>query len=255
VIAQVFQVPAFGSIWLPDRAMSSPTPADTSDPPSPQLVWAIVQIAVIWTLSDMGFYFLLPTLGVQLSYNTASISISLYYVFWVGVAFITYWHLYSRWTTFDNRISSYIVWSLSFVGCTLFAAYVLPLLPPTSWTEPWKPPDVRLATPWYFLPKSVEILFQQLLIVAMALTLAQHYTIKKLSAYCAALFGAMHVLLLLAGMPLGYVVRFMVAATLFGSVFPYLILRVPNGLAYSYVVHWIYYAVTVVMPRIFSSSQ
>jgi hypothetical protein len=46
----------------------------------------------------------------------------------------------------------------------------------------------------------------------------------------------------------------MVAAALFGLIFPHLILRVPNGLAYSYIVHWLYYAITVAMPRVFSSA-
>jgi hypothetical protein len=112
------------------------------------------------------------------------------------------------------------VWFLSFTGCLLFAAYVLPLLPPLNWTESWNPPDVRIATPWYFLPKSIEILFQQLLVVALVLTLsAQQYSLRQISIYCALLFGAMHILLVFGGVPLGYVIRFMVSATAFGFVF------------------------------------
>jgi hypothetical protein len=53
--------------------------------------------------------------------------------------------------------------------------------------------------------------------------------------------------------PLGYIVRFGISAAVFGTIFPYLILRVPNGMAYSYIVHWIYYAVSVVLPHIFLS--
>ena len=40
-----------------------------------------------------------------------------------------------------------------------------------------------------------------------------------------------------------------VAATLFGLIFPVLILRVRNGLACSNAVHWLYYALTVIMGR------
>lgn len=128
------------------------------------------------------------------------------------------------------------------------------MLPPTKWVQPWTPPDVAVATQWYFLPKSFEILFQQLLIAALVLSLSDaKLGLAKISIGCAIAFGSMHVLLGLGGMPLGYVVRFVVAAALFGLLFPYLILRVPNGLAYSYMVHWIYYAITVAMPRIFSS--
>jgi hypothetical protein len=137
----------------------------------------------------------------------------------------------------------------------LFAAYVLPLLPSPAWTESWSPPEIRVATSWYFLPKSIEILFQQLLIVALVLALsAQHYSLRKTSVYCALAFGAVHILLVFDGVPSGYVARFALAASVFGFAFPYLILRVPNGVAYSYIVHWLYYAVTVAMPRIVLSS-
>lgn len=223
------------------------------------MLWTLGQIAVIWTVSDLGYYFLLPALGLKANYDAGSIAITLYYLFWVGTAVITFWPVYASWPqygkaiTFENRLTSYLIWSLAFGGCTLFAAYLLPLLPPTKWTQPFSPPEIAVATPWYFLPKSIEILFQQLLVVALVLTLAaQRYSIRRISIYCAALFGAMHLLLAFGGVPWGYVARFVVAATAFGFLFPNLILRVSNGLAYSYIVHWIYYAITVTTPRIFS---
>jgi hypothetical protein len=225
-----------------------------------QLAWSLAQIAAIWTISDAGYYFLLPPLGVTANYNAGSVAITLYYGFWIGIAVITFWPLYrswpryGRWATFENRLTSYIVWSLSFAACIIFAAYVLPSLPAITWTESWNPPDVRVATPSYFLPKSIEILFQQLLIVALVLALsAQRYNIRTISIYCALVFGAAHILLAFGGVPWGYVIRFMVSAAAFGFMFPYLILRVPNGLAYSYVIHWAYYAASVVLPHIFAS--
>lgn len=230
------------------------------DPQQAQFIWTLAQIVGIWVVSDAGYYFLLPVFGVQPSYNVGSVAATLYYGFWIGIAVITFWPLYSswpqygRWATFENRLTSYVVWSLSFAGCILFAAYVLPSLPTISWTESWNPPEVRVATPLYFLPKSIEILFQQLLVVALVLALsAQQYTFRKISIYCALVFGGAHVLLAFGGVPLGYVARFMVSAAAFGFIFPYLILRVPNGLAYSYMIHWLYYAASVVMPHIFSS--
>lgn len=231
-----------------------------TDPRNVQLIWALAQIAAIWTISDAGYYFLLPVLGVTPNYNAGSVAVTLYYGFWIGIAIITFWPLYrswpryGRWATFENRITSYLVWSLAFAVCIFFAAYVMPKLPAITWTESWNPPDVRVATPAYFLPKSIEILFQQLLVVALVLALsAQHYKIRTISIYCALVFGASHVLLAFGGVPWGYVIRFMVSATVFGFVFPYLILRVPNGLAYSYVIHWAYYAASVVLPHVFAS--
>jgi hypothetical protein len=226
-----------------------------------QLLQRVAQIAAIWTVSDAGYYFLLPVLGVQPNYNSGSVAVTLYYVFWIGIAVITFWPLYAtwpqygRWATFQNPLASYVVWSLAFAGCLLFAAYVLPLLPSVNWRESWNPPEVVFATPWYFLPKSIDILFQQLLVVALVLALAaQLYSLRKISIYCALAFGAAHALLAFGGVPIGYVIRFMIAAAIFGFVFPFLILRVSNGLAYSYIVHWLYYAVSVMLPHIFLST-
>jgi hypothetical protein len=228
-----------------------------SGPRRVHLAWSVIQVAAVWSVSDIGFYFLLPLLGQQPSYNAASIASALYYVYWIGIAVITFWPLYtswplySTWTTFESRWTSYAVWSLAVMGCILFATYFLPMLQAPPWTQSWSPPEVRAATPWYFLPKSIEIFLQQLLILALVLALAaQRYSLKKISAYCALAFGIAHVLLVVSGVPLGYVLRFMVAATAFGFVFPYLILRVPNGLLYAYIVHWLYYALTALMPRL-----
>jgi hypothetical protein len=233
---------------------------ETMTPQAAQLIGTLAQIATIWIVSDAGYYLLLPLLGTKPDYNAGSIAITLYYGFWIGIAVITFWPLYSswsqygRWATFENRLTSYIVWSLSFAGCILFAAYVLPSLPTIAWTESWTPPDVRVATPLYFLPKSIEILFQQLLVVALVLALAAHQcSLRRISICCALALGGTHVLLAFGGVPLGYVIRFMISAAAFGLIFPYLILRVPNGLAYSYMIHWLYYAASVVLPHLFAS--
>lgn len=211
-------------------------------------------IAAIWIVSDIGYYFALPQLGVKASYNAGSVAIALYYIFWIGIAVITFWDLYRDWIRFDNRIAAYAVWLVAFGGCTLFAAYVLPRLPAANWTQSWSPPDVVLANQWYFLPKSVDILFQQLLILAMVLSLAAgRLDLRRMAIYCALLFGSIHLLLLFGGLPVGYVVRFMIFAAAFGAIFPILILRVPNGIGYSYMLHWLYYAITVLMPRFFST--
>lgn len=227
-------------------------------PEAALLVATLAQIATIWTVSDLGYYYLLPAMGTHPSYNDGSVAVALYYVFWIGITVITFWPLYASWqqfgawSTFENRLASYLIWSLAFVGCLLFAAYVLPRLPSIHWKESWTPPDVVLATPWYFLPKSIDILFQQLLVVALVLALAaQGYSIRKISIYCALMFAAAHALLGFGGVPIGYVIRFMISAAAFGLMFPYLILRVRNGLAYSYVIHWLYYAASVVLPHIF----
>jgi hypothetical protein len=227
------------------------------DPQNLRLRWTIVLIAGIWAASDVGYYFLLPALGQKISYNDGSIAVTVYYVFWAGIAVIAFWPQYAswprytRWSTFENRLTSIALWSLAFAATVVFAAYVLPALPPFNLREGVDPPELPLATPWYFLPKSVEILFQQLLVVALVLVLsAENYSLRKISIYSGALFGAAHLLLAFGNVPWGYVARFATLAAIFGLAFPYLILRVPNGFAYSYITHWGYYAVTVVMARL-----
>ena len=225
-------------------------------PQKDQFRWTLAQIAAIWVVSDIGYYFLLPALGQNPNYNDGPIATSLYFVFWVGFAAIIFWPTYAswpryaRWATFENRLTSIVVWSLAFAVSVLFAAYVLPALPPFNLREGLNPPELPLATPWYFLPKSIEILFQQLLVVALVLTMsAEKYSLRKISIYCAVLFGGTHILLAFGGVPWGYVIRFATLAAIFGLAFPYLILRVPNGFAYSYLTHWGYYATSVIIAR------
>jgi hypothetical protein len=222
------------------------------------LVSCLVPIVGIWIAADLGYYLLLPALGGEPNYNSGSLAATLYYAFWVGVAVITFWPTYitwaryAQWDTFERRFTSYLVWCLSFTGCFVFAAYILPMLPPVHWKESWTPPDLVHAGTLYFLPKSMEILLQQLLILALVLTLsAQKWSVRRISLVSAVAFGASHVLLAFGGVPAGYVIRFMVSAAVFGLIFPYLLLRVRNGFAYSYVIHWVYYAASAVLPHLF----
>jgi hypothetical protein len=233
---------------------------ELSTPRTLELAGTLAQIAAVWVAADISYYFLLPALGADANYNSGSLAATLLYAFWAGIAIITFWPLYvtwaryAHWDAFENRLISYLLWSLSFGGCILFAAYLLPQLPPVHWKESWNPPDIVFASPLYFLPKSVEILFQQLLIVALVITLsAQHWSLRKISLVSAIAFGGTHILLVSGGVPLPYVFRFMLSAAFFGLMFPYLLLRVQNGFAYSYVIHWLYYAASVVLPHIFLS--
>ena len=223
-----------------------------------QFIRAFGKIAVLWIVSDIGYYLLLPVLGIEASYNASPVAVALYYGFWAVIAVVTFrplygnWSRYAGWPWFEKRKVSYVVWSSAFTGSLLFVALVLPSLPPIGWAESWNPPEIRVATAWYFLPKSIEIVFQQLLIVALVLTLASRQsTIGKIMACSAAIFGGAHALLVFGGVPPGYVARFMISAAAFGFMFPYLILRLRNGLAYGYMVHWLYYAASVTMPHIF----
>lgn len=218
-------------------------------------------IAVFWVASDIGYYFGLPLIGRQASYNEDPIAVSLYYLFWVGLTVIVFWPVYGTWSryaawpTFQNRLVSAAVWCGLYGAGVAFAAFVLPTFPPALWPSEWHPaPDIVVATEAYFLPKSLEILFQQLLVVALILTLAARgLRLRTLSLYAAILFGGMHVLLLFGGMPPPVVLRYVVFAGLFGLVMPVFILRIPNGFALSYGTHWAFYAVTILLLRTFGA--
>jgi hypothetical protein len=226
-----------------DRATTNATGAQIA-----QLIRTIALLAAIVVVSEIGYYFLLPALGLRTSYNASSFAIALYYALWAAIVVITFRSLFRGWSPFESRRMAYVLSFFSIAALALFAVVLFPLLPPINWREPWAPPGLPLATSWYFLPKSVDILFQQLLVVVLVLAFsALQYSLRTTSVWCALLFGAMHLLLTFAGLPTGYVIRFTVAATVFGLVFPYLILRVPNGIAYSYTTHWTYYAASVVM--------
>ncbi|GEM_PF-4084427 len=51
--------------------------------------------AALWVLSDSGFYYLLPTLGIDPDYNKQGIAIAMFYTFWIGVAAIAFWPQYA----------------------------------------------------------------------------------------------------------------------------------------------------------------
>lgn len=214
-------------------------------------------IAGMWILSDLGYYYLLPALSFEPNYNHDPIAAATYYVFWIGVAAITFaktcasWRSVSRWELFENRPLSLVLWTVFFALAITFTAYVLPGLPPFEWQPEWGPvPELPQAQPTYFLPKSFDILFQQILILALVLSLAREdFSLRRISLICGALFGAAHLLLIFDAPSVSYVLRFAVVATLFGLIFPVLILRVRNGLAYSFALHWFYYALTIFMAR------
>ena len=214
-------------------------------------------VAALWLASDLGFYVLLPAIGVTPDYNDSGMAVAVYYIYWIGLAVILFWPVLSRWPdharwpTFERPAVSAAVWTLFFVGAVVFVGWVMPALPPFDAESRIDPPELPQADPWYFLPKSVDILFQQLLIVALVLTLVEaRHSLRRVSVICGGLFGISHVLLLLGGAPVGYVVRFTVMATLFGLLVPWLLLRVRNGLAYSYMLHWMFYAATLIIARI-----
>lgn len=214
-------------------------------------------VCLLWALSDVGFYLLLPGLGYASSYNAAPAAAAIYYVYWIGLAVILLWPVlstwpdHSRWRAFGRPAVSMAIWTLLLGAAVFYVTRVVPALPPFDAGGRIAPPDMPQANAWYFLPKTIDILFQQILIGALVLALANAgLGLRRMAMLCGLLFGVTHLLLLLGGAPLGYTMRFTVFAAAFGLVFPVLFLRVPNGFAVSYAAHWGFYAVVVVVARL-----
>ena len=213
------------------------------------LFTVLSEIVAIWIISDIGYYLLVPLIG---DYSTHPFKMAVYYLFWVVITLINFWAFYKHWGTIKGSTSTLGIIALACVGIGLYFYYIYPLFPPLSWTSTLPPPsDLLYASSWYFVPKSIEIALQQLLIVAMVLAFkAQGFSVHTTARWSAVLFGGMHVLLALSGSSFMYVLVFTSAATLAGFIFPYLIVRVKDGLIYSYLLHWGFYAVIIVAARV-----
>jgi hypothetical protein len=217
------------------------------------LIWLLLEIASIWIISDIGYYTFLPALGFSGGFIANPFAITTYYLFWLAVTLFTFWNIYSEWKTIERRrISTYIFLLLGSAAVVLYFTYMLPHFPAISWHNSTKPPsELLLATPWYFLPKSIDILVQQLLVVAMVLSFSfQKLSLRAVSIWCAILFGGAHLFLIFGGQTALYVTVFTVSASVAALFFPYLILRVKNGFIYSYFLQWSFYAIIVVLAHL-----
>lgn len=219
----------------------------------PSLIRTLAEIMALWIASDTGYYIVLPLFGFSPGYNNEPVGIALYYAFWVAVSVNTFWPIFKDWRPVENIPRAYLFLSASFAGLVLFALFAMPKLPSIVWTESWDPPELMVANSWYFLPKSMEILLQQVLIAALVLSFsARTFSVRAISIWSMVIFGGAHLMLLFSGLPFGYIVRFVFSAMAFALIFPRLILRTRNGFIVSYTVHWLYYAVTVIMAHTIS---
>lgn len=213
-------------------------------------IQAIAYTASLWAAASAAFYLFLPVLGVDVSYNASPVSIALFYLAWVGIAAITFRDLYREHVPSWREFYGDAVLSLIFgIGAGLFLWALSQL------AEPGVPAiqhatDILRATPWYFLPKSIEILFQQLLIAALVLALGARFRFRTTVLLYAILFGSAHLLLLFGGQFPPTVLIMTLAAVTSSAFFPYLLLRVRRGFLYCYMIHWAFYAALILLLRL-----
>lgn len=216
-------------------------------------------LAAFWLVSDLVYYFGLPALGIGTDYNRHPMPVATFYLFMAGLAAIVFWPLYARWNadgpwpTLQNRVLAGTLWTAIFAGILAFLLWGLPALPQATWpADLGEPPPLLMATPAYFFPKTAEILFQQMLVLALIVSLSlDGLPLRTVAWFSALLFGGMHLLLAFSGIPPRAVILFIVASSLFGAILPRLILQTRFGIAAAFSLHWAFYAAVITQARIF----
>lgn len=202
-------------------------------------------VAAIWMASSWCYYVLVEALALESGYDDAPILFAGFYLFWSGVALVVFRSLMRAHVT-PRRIAGHVIALSPILAIyALYVVVILPLLPDVSVVRaPTNPPEFMFASAWYYLPKSADILFQQILVAVMVLSAARAMiSLPVISVGMAVLFGGFHLLLIFDGFTLFYVARFTIAATAFGLTIPWLYLRTHYGFRWAYGLHWSFYAV------------
>lgn len=212
---------------------------------------SVLLIGSLWAGATIGFYLFLPVLGLSLSYNATPVGIALYYLVWIGIALYAcedVWRARARPEWIYGIIGSAVFGMCAGGFVWFFAGTTAPAIPDYGQAT-----DLLLATPWYFLPKSVEILFQQILIAAFVYRLSDSLSLRQIVLWYAILFGGAHILLLLGGSFPPAVLIMTLSAVASAAFFPYVLLRIRYGFVYAYITHWLFYAVLSLLLRLASS--
>lgn len=209
-------------------------------------------VAVFWSVSSWGYYALVEALAVESGYDDAPILFACYYLGWSMVALLAFRQVFARQLSRPILFAHAVALAPILIAYGAFVSLALPLLPDVSiFRAPPNPPEFMFASAWYYLPKSVDILFQQVLVAAMVLR--AHQARVPLRAICilmAVMFGGFHLTLALDGFSPLYVARFTVAASIFGLVTPWLYLRTRYGFRWAYGLHWGFYALDAVITHL-----
>lgn len=200
-------------------------------------------VAAFWAVANLGYYYLLPALGHSLDYNQSSLPIALYFLAWSIVSILYFWRLFGSQIHLDYTIWKYAVQSLALAALIATLVYLLSFFP--SVRGPLLSPytDLLFVTPWYFFPKAIEVLFQQILIATLILEFYDRFRSFNtvLTNYALTFVGSHIALFALGGAPGVYAGSITLWAAASTWVFPYLILKVRGGFVYAYAIHLVSY--------------
>lgn len=222
-----------------------------------RILYTIFALAAAWAASSFGYFWSETLLSTEIGYNEAPLFYAAYYAIWSVFVFWFFRRTLIVPSGFQVSYERSIWVTALLVSMTIFLFLILPRLPETAWTRSETPVEFFHANSWYFIPKTTEIIFQQVLIAALIFALKDYkMTLPTLSLVTALLFGGIHLTLALSYDNPLYVLRYAIAATIFGAIVPYLILRVRNGFFISFAIHSGYYAIDISLIHFyFSASQ
>ena len=203
---------------------------------------AIGLLSVLWVAVFSIYHLVLPMVGAPLSYLGDPVLTAAYFLAWCSGLLALYPRTLKR-AYLSQGLDAYalLIAFLSFLA--VFYGGVMPFF--TTGIEMPPYPVDHFVSPGsaYLLPKMAEIALQQSIIVALLLLLASYRnSLIFVSIAYALIFGAAHIILLM-DVGLQFTIIFGGAAMLSAIIFPYLILRVRNGIVYSFMVHWAFYLV------------
>ncbi|MCF2905927.1 hypothetical protein L0666_13085 [Octadecabacter sp. CECT 8868] len=205
----------------------------------------VVVVASFWAVSSLLYYWLVDAMSLERGYDEAPFLFTAYYLIWAGLAAV--WFRALLFSDLSAKRASYqaAIMVPMMVVLGAYVTVVLPMLPEVSVDlAPSNPPEFMFATAWYYLPKSADILFQQVLIAAMIFAMARrNIKLRYIAITMAILFGGYHLTLGFDGFTAFYVTRFTLSATVFGLFVPYLYLQSRNGFQWAYGLHWSFYAI------------
>lgn len=197
------------------------------------LVWILCWIfikGIFYAFSKKGFLYIKQYKGITLYFFLASIVV--YWIFQTDITFLV------------SKVNIQDVILLTIFFIVISSIY---LISPLIFTKKQLDSNALALTKMdlrYLFAKSFEIVFQQLLIIALV-SILKHAGIETLFIYItfSVLFCSLHLpLMKIRGKRFG--MYFSIAALISGFFFPYFITHFSNGYVYSYMLHWGFYLVT-----------
>jgi hypothetical protein len=205
----------------------------------------LLPMVLLWIVSFVLFTEVPSLLGYELSYSSHPFLSALYYAAWLG-AFLGMYPEFRERVQLSFGSRWYLLTGAVLLGATGFYTHIIPLI-----TTPAEITAVVAAHPeapffsygpLYVLPKTIEILFQQALVIESIYIVAA-YTRRFIvtSLTFGLLFALIHIVSFIYD-PSPITIAMVLVAGVAGALMPYVVLRVRNGVVYSFALHWLFYA-------------